>query len=574
MLLSVSIRDFVLISRLDLSPGNGFTALTGETGAGKSIILDAIALALGGPADRGVIRAGAEQASVAAEFEAGPGHPVWALLAGQGVAAEPGETLTLKRVIRAQGPARGFINDQPASAALLAEAGDLLVEIHGQHAASSLMRPSSHRRLLDQFAGNETLLTECAAAWGALEAARAARDALKAEQDAAREARDWLEASVSELERLAPQKGEAERLGEERMRLMQAERISEAVSEAEEALAKGGAEAALGKAARAAERICRLPGFESGEGALAEAARAAVEAIERALIEVKEAEGAVGRLSALPEASGDLDGVEGRLYALRAAGRKFGVEAELLPEKLAFMRGKLDLAEAGDGDLKQAEAAASAAQARWHGAAHRLSEARRAAAGRLEAAIGAELKPLKLGRAVIRVVMTPLSEGEVGANGAERIEFEAETNPGAGFGQLRKVASGGELARVSLALKCALAEAGSAGTLIFDEADQGVGGAVAAAIGERFEHLARTRQVFAVTHSPQVAAAADSHWLVEKGGQATERARDQKTGQKTGETSLSLLDASGRREEIARMLSGAEITDEARAAAGRLMEDA
>lgn len=561
MLLSVSIRDFVLISRLDLSPGEGFTALTGETGAGKSIILDAIALALGGPADRGVIRAGAEQASVAAEFDVARDHPVWALLAGQGVAAEAGETLTLKRVVRAQGPARGFINDQPASASLLAEAGDLLVEIHGQHAASSLMRPSSHRRLLDQFAGNEALLAECATAWQALETARAERARLKGEQDAAREAREWLVASVEELERLAPQKGEAERLGEERMRLMQAERIQEAVAEAEDALAKGGSETALGKAARAAERICRLPGFESGEGQLAETARAAADAIERALIEVREAELAVARLAALPEASGDLDAVEARLFALRAAARKYGGEAELLPDRLEALRGRLDLVEAGDAGLKKAEAAENAARARWHGAAHRLSQARKGAAGRLEAAIAAELKPLKLGRATIRVALVPLSEDEAGAAGAERVEFEAETNPGAGFGTLRKVASGGELARVSLALKCALAEAGSAGTLIFDEADQGVGGAVAAAIGERFEHLARTRQVFAVTHSPQVAAAGDSHWLIEKLPEA-------------GETQLSLLDACGRREEIARMLSGAEITDEARAAAGRLMEDA
>ncbi|MBA4225901.1 MAG: DNA repair protein RecN [Hyphomonas sp.] len=561
MLLSVSIRDFVLISRLDLSPGEGFTALTGETGAGKSIILDAIALALGGPADRGVIRAGAGQASVAAEFEVARDHPVWALLTGQGVAAQAGETLTLKRVVRAQGPARGFINDQPVSASLLAEAGDLLVEIHGQHAASSLMRPSSHRRLLDQFAGNEALLAECAAAWQALDAARAERARLKAEQDAAREAREWLMASVEELERLAPQAGEAERLAEERMRLMQAERIQEAVAEAEEALAKGGSETALGKAARAAERICRLPGFESGEGQLAETARAAAEAIERALIEVREAELAVARLAALPEASGDLDAVEARLFALRAAARKYGGEAELLPARLEALRGRLDLVEAGDAGLKAAEAAENAARARWHGAAHRLTQARKGAAGRLEAAIAAELKPLKLGRATIRVALVPLAEEEAGAAGAERVEFEAETNPGAGFGALRKVASGGELARVSLALKCALAEAGSAGTLIFDEADQGVGGAVAAAIGERFEHLARTRQVFAVTHSPQVAAAGDNHWLIEKLPEA-------------GETQLSLLDACGRREEIARMLSGAEITDEARAAAGRLMEDA
>ncbi len=561
MLLSVSVRDFVLISRLDLSPGAGFTAVTGETGAGKSIILDALSLALGGAADKSVIRAGAPQASVAAEFEADAGHPAWAILDAQGFAAGPGETLTLKRVVRRQGPARGFINDQPASAALMAEVGDTLLEIHGQHAASSLMRPSSHRRLLDQFAGNEALIADCAAAWQTLDAARAARSSLQADQAAAREELEWLALSVAELERLAPQAGEAERLAGERLRLLQAERFNEAVSEAAAALSGGEADTGLARAARAVERVCRLPGFETGKGALPEASRLALDALERALIEFREAEGAVSQLAALPEAAGDLDAVEARLYALRAAARKFGGEADALPERLEALAARLALAEAGDLDLRKVEAAEAAALARWHGAAHRLTQARESAAGRLEAAIAAELQPLKLGRARIRVCFTPLPDGEAGASGAERTEFEAETNPGAGFGPLRRVASGGELTRVSLALKCALAEAGSAATLIFDEADQGVGGAVAAAIGERFEHLSRARQVLAITHSPQVAAAADAHWLVEKSAEA-------------GETRLSLLDARMRREEIARMLSGAEITDEARAAAGRLMEDA
>lgn len=561
MLLSVSIRDFVLISRLDLSPGDGFTALTGETGAGKSIILDALSLALGGPAERGIVRAGAEQASVAAEFEAGPDHPVWEVLACQGVSARPGESLTLKRVVRRQGPARGFINDQPVSAALLAEAGELLVELHGQHAASSLMRPAAHRRLLDQFAGNEALLAACASAWQVLQSARTARADLEAERAAAQEARDWLTASVAELERLAPQPGEVSRLTEERVRLLQAERIREAITEAVAALDEGGAEAGLGRAARATERICRLPGFETGEGALPEAAKAATDALERALIEISEAENAVQRLVRLQEDASDLDALEARLFALRSAARKFGGEAEGLPDRLAALRGQLELAEAGEAELSGALAAEASAAALWHSAAHRLTAAREAAAARLETAIAAELEPLKLGRATIRVAFAPLADGETGAAGAERAEFEAETNPGAGFGPLRKVASGGELARVALALKCALAEAGSAGTLIFDEADQGVGGAVAAAIGERFEHLARARQVLAITHSPQVAAAADAHWLVEKPAEA-------------GETRLTLLDARSRREEIARMLSGAEITDEARAAAGRLMEDA
>lgn len=561
MMLSLSICDFVLISRLDLSPCEGFTALTGETGAGKSIILDALLLALGGQADRSVIRHGAAQASVAAEFAPSASHPVWALLAAQGVAAEDGATLTLKRLVRSEGPARAFINDQPVSAALLAEAGELLVEVHGQHAASSLLRPAAHRRLLDQFAGNDALLAACAATHAARMEAREARAALEAEAQSAAEAQAWLQETVAELARLGPQPGEATRLTAERAQLMQSERVLEAVAEATTALAAADAETALSKASRAAERICRLPGFEGAAGALPEAAKAACEAIERAMIEMREAESAIARLERMPIEAGDLDSVEARLFALRAMGRKLACDPDALNVQWEALAARLELVEAGELGIAAARKAERAAEARWHSAAHALSEARRAAASRLEAAIAAELAPLKLGRATIRVALTPLPPEEAGATGAERAEFEAETNKGAGFGPLRKVASGGELARVSLALKCALAEAGSAGTLIFDEADQGVGGAVAAAIGERLVRLSASRQVLAVTHSPQVAAAADAHWLVEKSAKA-------------GGTRLTTLDAGTRQEEIARMLSGAEITDEARAAAGRLLEDA
>lgn len=561
MMLALSIRDFVLIARLDVSPGEGFTALTGETGAGKSIILDALALALGGAADRSVIRHGAAQASVAAEFAPPPGHPVWDLLASHGVEAAHGETVTLKRLVRAEGPARAFINDQPVGAALLAEAGDLLVEVHGQHAASSLLRPATHRRLLDQFAGNESLLAACASAHAARVEAREARAALERDAQSAADERAWLQETVAELAKLAPQPGEATRLAEERAQLMQSERVLEAVAEATEAISTADADVALSRAARAAERICRLPGFDGVSGALPDAARAACEAIERALIELREAEGAIARLERLPMESGDLDGVEARLFALRAAGRKLTCEADELTARWDDLAARLELAEAGEVGIEAARKAERAAEARWHTAAHALSKARKAAASQLETAIAAELAPLKLGRATIRVALVPLSPDETGATGAERAEFEAETNPGAGFGPLRKVASGGELARVSLALKCALAEAGSAATLIFDEADQGVGGAVAAAIGERLVRLSAARQVLAVTHSPQVAAAADAHWLVEKSGKA-------------GGTRLTALDAGKRQEEIARMLSGAEVTDEARAAAGRLLEDA
>jgi DNA repair protein RecN (Recombination protein N) len=561
MMLSLSIRDFVLISRLDLSPGEGFTALTGETGAGKSIILDALSLALGSPADRSVIRQGAAEASVAAEF-APPGlHPVWALLAAQGVLAGPGETLTLRRLVRSQGPARAFVNDQPVGAALLAEVGELLVEVHGQHAAPGLMRPATHRRLLDQFAGNDALLSACAEAQAMRLEARAVREALEAEAQAAVDTRLFLEEITAQLRRLAPQPGEATALAAERAVLMQSERVREAAAEAAGVLAAAGAQAALSRASRAAQRICRLPGFEGAAGAVAEAAKAACEAIERALIEVGEAQSAVSRLEGLPGDPGDLERVEARLFALRAMGRKLMCSPDELDAQLAAFSARLDLAEAGEAGLVAARGAERAADARWHSAAHALSRARRAAASRLEAAIAEELAPLKLGRARIRAALVALPPEEAGAFGAERVELEAETSPGSGFGPLRKVASGGELARVSLALKCALAEAGSAGTLIFDEADQGVGGAVAAAIGERLVRLSASRQVLAVTHSPQVAAAADAHWLVEKSAKA-------------GGTRLTTLDARSRQEEIARMLSGAEITDEARAAAGRLLEDA
>ena len=565
MILSISIRDFVLIDRLDIEPGAGFTALTGETGAGKSIILDALSLAMGAPADRSFIRNGATQASVAVEFGPPSRHPVWALLQEQGIDASMDEALTLKRVVRTSGPARAFVNDQAVSAALLAEIGEMLVEIHGQHAASALMRPSMHRRLLDQFAGNEALLSACSTAFDALHEARETRARLEAEQAEAVAAREWLGQAVEELERLAPVSGEAEELTTRRMRLMQSERVTEAVSEAETAMDGADMETALSRAARAVERICRLPGFEGSDETLPIAARAAAEAIERAIIETREAGAAVFGLERLiSHDTSALESAESRLFALRALARKHMTEPEALPDLLAKLRGQLDLAEAGEDALIAARKAETATQARYHQVAEKLTVARKAAAGQLEKAIAKELAPLKLGRATIGICVEAVPERDGGAYGADRVEFEAETNPGAGFGPLRKIASGGELARFSLALKCALAEAGSAQTLIFDEVDQGVGGSVAAAIGERLVRLAGARQVFAVTHSPQVAASAAAQWLVEK---------DHENASGSGGTRVRGLDDSARQEEIARMLSGAEVTEEARAAAGRLLED-
>ena len=564
MIMSLSIRDFVLIDRLDIEPGSGFTALTGETGAGKSIILDALSLAMGHAAERAMVRAGADQASIAVEFAPQAGHPVWQVLSDAGLALAQDETLTLKRIVRAQGPSRAFVNDQPVSAALLAEAGEMLVEIHGQHAASTLMRPVTHRRLLDQFAGNEALLAACAKAHANLLETARAREALETEHESALATRAFLESAVSELDGLALTPGEAVQLAETRTVLMQSERVTDAVQEAEAALNGANVDDALARASRAMERICRLPGYDASDAPLPMAARAAAEAVERAIIETGEAVAAILAVGQLIEHDGAaLEATEARLFALRAAGRKHGVDPDLLPDLLGTLKARLALAEDGAEALDRARAVEAEARASWHQAAERLTRARRAAARRLEKAIAGELAPLKLGRAVIRVSVTSLQEGEGGAFGQDRVEFDAETNPGAGFAPLRKIASGGELARVSLALKCALAEAGSAPTLIFDEADQGVGGAVAAAIGERLIRLAGDRQVFAVTHSPQVAASAGAQWLVEK----------QSRAKGAGGTRIRGLDDTDRQEEIARMLSGAEITQEARAAAGRLLED-
>ena len=348
MILSLSIRDFVLIDRLNIEPGTGFTALTGETGAGKSIILDALSLAMGQGVDRSMIRAGADQASIAAEFAPEADHPVWQILLEAGLDLPRNETLTLKRVIRVHGPSRAFVNDQPVSAALLAETGESLVEIHGQHAASTLMRPVTHRRLLDQFAGNEALLAACAEAHATLVDARHARQNLESEHESALATRAFLESAVSELDGLAPTPGEAVQLAETRTVLMQSERVSDAVQEAEEALVGADVDEGLARASRAMERICRLPGFESSDGALPIAARVAAEAIERAIIETGEAVASIIAVGQMVEHDGAaLESAEARLFALRAAGRKHGVDPDLLPDLLETLRSRLCLAEDG-----------------------------------------------------------------------------------------------------------------------------------------------------------------------------------------------------------------------------------
>lgn len=573
MITALSISNFVLIDRLNLEADSGFTGLTGQTGAGKSIILDALGMALGMRPAKRFVRVGADKATVAVEFDVAAGHEVWQALERAGLEAHRDEALILKRLIPASGGARSYINDQPVASAVLTEIGAYLIEINGQHAASSLLKPSYHRDMLDRFAGNGKLRETYAKAWRAMLAARATREALEQKISRAIDERDLLLHMVEELETLGPEIGESVLLSNERSQRMQAGRIVNTVSEALSGLERSDAETLLASTAAALERLAGLPGFELGaEGDLPGAVRLAAETFERASIETQEAIASLHGLSRL--AAGDdatLEKVEARLFALKAAARKYQTDPDLLGEKLEAARAELALIDAGEAGLAEARAQEMAAAARWRGGADRLSRARKAGAKRMQRAIQEELEPLKLGEAKIQIAVTQLEDGKADIKGNDGVEILVETNPGAGFAPLRKIASGGELARFSLALKCAAAEAGGgAGTLIFDEADQGVGGAVAAAIGERLVRLARDRQVFAVTHSPQVAAAAHTQWRIEKSAGKTSGTK--KTGKNLGQTRARVLDAKTRREEIARMLSGSKVTPEARAAAERLLE--
>lgn len=568
MITALSISNFVLIDRLDVCTRSGFTALTGETGAGKSIILDALGIALGMRPEKRFVRVGAECASVTLEFDLPPEHPVWAYLLDLGLEAFPDEPLILRRVVPANGKASGFINDQKVSTSVLGETGQYLVEIQGQHAASNLLKPAYHRDVLDSFAGTDKLLCAYAKAWDEFQSARAAHADLAAEQRMAGEAREALTQAVEELTKLAPRSGETDTLSAERARRMQAGRIAGTVADATKSLDRSDLDSVLAGIAAGLAKLANLPGFETAaEGELPVALNRAAEAFERANIEVIEAGASLQSLAWLAESDDDaLEAAEARLFALKAAARKYGVDPDALADKRSSLAAELALVEAGEAGLAAARERETAAAARWRGAADRLHRARKTAAKRLEKQVSKELAPLKLGNAKFHISVEPLDEALADRKGADKISILVETNPGSGFAPLQKIASGGELARLSLALNCACASAGSSvPTLIFDEADQGVGGAVAAAIGERFIRLGTDRQVFAVTHSPQVAAAADSQWRIEK-------AAKRKNAKAVGLTRARVLDAHARLEEIARMLSGAKVTPEARAAAERLLE--
>ncbi|MHA7900193.1 MAG: DNA repair protein RecN [Henriciella sp.] len=565
MLYALSIQSFVLIDRLDLEAATGFTALTGETGAGKSIILDALGLILGGPADRKQVRIGADQANLSAEFLIAEDHPAWSTLEAHGLSYDRTEMLLLRRVVARKGPSRAFINGQPVAASVLAELGEGLVEIHGQHAASQLLRPSRHLEMLDAYAGLSEHVRSCGEMWRTYEAARQARLDLEASVKAAQDRQDWLAFAVEDLSKLTPEAGELEVLVTKRSALLQSERVTEAIGEAVTALREPKLEQALTQAAKAVERIVRIPELEAIEDGVSDTASAAAEALERTLIELAEAQSTVHALARYSEHdASQLEMVEERLFAIRAAARKYDSQPEHLAETLRRFQRDLALCEADSDALDAAKATEQKAYEKWHQIAKQLSQKRRKQAKALESEIRDQLTPLHLGRVSVQVVFDAIAEGESGARGLERASFEVETNPGAGFGPLKAIASGGELARFSLALKCVLSQTGSAGTLIFDEADQGVGGAVAAAIGERLARLSEDRQVFAVTHSPQVASAATRQWRIMKDSDDQGQVFSQ----------VAQLDEGQRLEEIARMLSGSSITNEARAAALKLLEAA
>jgi DNA repair protein RecN (Recombination protein N) len=555
VLVRLSIRDIVLIERLDIDFASGLSVLTGETGAGKSILLDAFALALGTRGDAALVRQGAEQGQVTAAFELPPAHPVRALMAENGLAAE--DELILRRVQFADGRTRALANDQPLSAQALKTLGAALVEIHGQHDERALVDAARHRRLLDAFGGLEAKAEEVARLWHERRTRAGEVAAHRAEVERAQREADFLRHAVEELKRLAPTASEETVLADKRAVMMQAEKVAGDLRDAHEAVA--GAQSPVPILSAAVHRLERRAGQAPG------LIEPAVRALDAALIALNEARGQLeAALAAAQHDPRELDRIEERLFALRAAARKFNVPVDGLSELAGRYAADLSLIDAGAERLAALEAAAYAADAQYREAAATLSNKRRQAAADLDSSVNRELKPLKLDRA--RFMTEIMTEPEsAGPHGIDRIEFWVQTNPGTRPGPLMRVASGGELARFLLALKVVLADRGSASTLIFDEVDTGAGGAVADAIGVRLAGLSRSAQVIAVTHAPQVAARADRHYLISKSALGK--------GKRVA-THVLELTADKRREEIARMLAGAEITAEARAAAERLIKAA
>ncbi|MCO5065402.1 MAG: DNA repair protein RecN [Rhizobiaceae bacterium] len=549
MLSRLSIRDIVLIERLDIDLMSGLSVLTGETGAGKSILLDALSLALGARGDAGLVRQGAAQGQVIAVFDVPAGHPVRALLAENAI--EDDGDVILRRVQNADGRTRVFVNDQPASVTLMRDLGRALVEIHGQHDERALVDPAAHRALLDAFGGYKSAANACREAWQRWRHSESELARLRARVESAAREAEFLRASVDELAQLDPQPGEETALADRRADMMRSEKIAADVREAEEMLSGSGAPSPqlAGLLRRLQRKAADAPGLLDD----------VVQSLDQALIALDTAQSGVqAALRAIDFDPDALERAEERLFALRAVARKHNVAVDDLAELRDTMAASLADLDAGAGRLGKLEADSVAARKTYDEMAGHLSELRAAAAATLTRAVMAELPALKLERAEFIVAISTDAENRT-EEGIDQIEFWVRTNPGSRPGPMMKVASGGELSRFLLALKVALADRGSAPTLVFDEIDSGVGGAVADAIGQRLERLAENVQVLTVTHAPQVAARAGAHFLISKSG--ADRVA----------TSVEQMNDAARQEEIARMLAGATITDEARAAAGKLL---
>ena len=552
MLSRLSIRNIVLIEALDLDFRRGLGVLTGETGAGKSILLDAMGLVLGNRADSALVRGGEDRASVTGSFEfAALPDGVAEALDDAGVEIESGEPLLIRRQLKADGGSKAWVNDQPVGVALLRELSAHLVELHGQHDDRGLVNPRGHRDLLDRYAGADR--AGVSAAWREWRTAEERLAEARETLESAKADQDLLLAHLAELTALEPQAGEEMRLAEARATMQKGEKLSGDLAELRHLWE--GSDSPLAALRVAARRLDRIA---PEHPLLAEA----LASLDRAVIEAGEAEDKLqAAAEALEHDPAALEAAETRLFDLRALARKHRCEVDDLPEKMREFRAALESIEGGEAQFDALEDAAKSARAEYGKRARSLHDARRAAALRLDEAVATELAPLKLDAARFRTEVAEMPEDRWGPQGMDAVEFLIATNPGADFAPLAKIASGGELSRFILALKVALAEQGGAATVIFDEIDRGVGGAVASAIGERLARLADGGQLLAVTHSPQVAARGRTHYMIAKSSEGT-----------VTRTSVLLLDEAGRQEEIARMLSGAEVTPEARAQADRLLE--
>ena len=548
MLRGLDIRDMLIIDHLSLEFSSGLNVLTGETGAGKSILLDSLGFVLGWRGRADLVRSGQDQGEVSAWFDLGPSHPARAVLQEAGIPIE--DELILRRVNTRDGRKTAWINDRRVSGEVLRAVSEHLVELHGQHDDRGLLDPKGHRDLLDTFGGHDDMLTTVSAAYRALRAAEKDLRTAESAQEELRAEEEFLRHAVDELQKLAPEVGEEAELDSCRRLMQVAEKIRADIAHAAQALGREGAEGMMSDAMRWLDGAA-----DAAEGRLEEP----LAALSRAMVELDDAaQGVEACLDALEFNPHDLELAEERLFAIRALARKHTVAPDELPTLAQDLTAKLDLLDMGAGGLKELNAAVAAAQAAYDEAAGVLSRARKSAAQALDLAMGAELAPLKMERAVFT---TQVKDADPSATGVDQLDFVVATNPGAPAGPLAKIASGGELSRFLLALKVCLSRAGAQNTMIFDEIDRGVGGATADAVGRRLSRLAQDAQVLVVTHSPQVAALGDRHFQVAK--------------QQSADMTLSrvdLLSDTARVNEIARMISGDTITTEARAAARTLIE--